>query len=144
MIEFGHFRPTDYDEVMALWCATEGLTLRDADSREAIVRYLERNPSLSFVARDAGHLVGAVLSGTDGRRGYLQHLAVAPSHRGRGVGRALAERAVEALRSLGVTKCHLMVSQENAAARAFWEHLGWQERADVVLMSHADPNAANA
>jgi hypothetical protein len=38
----------------------------------------------------------------------------------------------------------LMVRQENAAARAFWEHLGWQERADVVLMSHADPNAANA
>ena len=144
MIEFAHFRPTDYDEVMALWCATEGLTLRDADSREAIVRYLERNPSLSFVARDAGHLVGAVLSGTDGRRGYLQHLAVAPSHRGRGVGRALAERAVEALRALGVAKYHLMVRQENAAARAFWAHLGWQDRADVVLMSHADPNVANA
>jgi ribosomal protein S18 acetylase RimI-like enzyme len=129
---------------MALWCNTEGLTLREADSREAIARYLGRNPGLSFVARDAGQLVGAVLAGTDGRRGYLQHLAVAPSHRGRGVGRALAERAVEALRSLGVTKCHLMVRQENAAARAFWEHLGWQDRADVVLMSHADPNVANA
>ena len=144
MIEFAHFRPTDYDEVMALWSATEGLTLREADSREAIVRYLERNPGLSFVARDEGHLVGAVLAGTDGRRGYLQHLAVAPSHRGRGVGRTLAQRAVEALRSLGVAKCHLMVRQENAAARAFWEHLGWQDRADVVLMSDADPNVANA
>ena len=144
MIEFAHFRPTDYDEVMALWCATEGLTLREADSREAIVRYLERNPGLSFVARDAGHLVGAVLAGTDGRRGYLQHVAVAPSQRGRGVGRALAERAVEALRSLGVEKCHLMVRQENTAARAFWEHLGWQDPADIVLMSHADPNVSNA
>jgi N-acetylglutamate synthase len=129
---------------MALWCATEGITLREADSREAIVRYLERNPRLSFVARDAGQLVGAVLAGTDGRRGYLQHLAVAPSHRGRGVGRTLAQRAVEALRSLGIAKCHLMVRQENAAARGFWEHLGWQDRADVVLMSHADPNVANA
>jgi len=129
---------------MAIWCATEGLTLREADSREAIVRYLERNLGLSFVARDAGHLVGAVLAGTDGRRGYLQHLAVAPSYRGRGVGRTLAQRVVEALRSLGVAKCHLIVRQENAAARAFWEHLGWQGRADVVLMSHADPNVANA
>jgi N-acetylglutamate synthase len=144
MVELAHFRPTDYDEVMALWCNTEGLTLREADSLEAIVRYLGRNPGLSFVARDAGQLVGAVLAGTDGRRGYLQHLAVAPSHRGRGVGRALAERVVEALRSLGVAKCHLMVRQENAPARAFWEHLGWQDRADVVLMSLADPNAANA
>jgi N-acetylglutamate synthase len=144
MIEFAPLRPTDYDEVMALWYATEGLTLREADSREAIFRYLERNPGLSFVARDAGHLVGAVLAGSDGRRGYLQHLAVASSHRGRGVGRALAERALDALRALGIAKCHLMVRQENAAARAFWEHMGWQDRADVVLMSHADPNAANA
>jgi ribosomal protein S18 acetylase RimI-like enzyme len=144
MIEFARFRPTDYDEVMALWCATEGLTLREADSREAIVRYLERNPGLSLVARDAGHLVGAVLAGTDGRRGYLQHLAVAPSHRGQGVGRALAERAVEALWALGVAKCHLMLRQENAVARAFWGHLGWRDRDDVVLMSHADPDVANA
>jgi ribosomal protein S18 acetylase RimI-like enzyme len=144
MIEFAHFRPADYDEVMALWCNTEGLTLREADSREAIVRYLGRNPGLSFVARDAGHLVGAVLAGTDGRRGYLQHLAVTPSHRGQGVGRELAERAVGALQSFGVAKCHLMVRQTNATARAFWEHLGWQERSDVVLISHADPDVANA
>jgi N-acetylglutamate synthase len=144
MIELTHFHPADYDEVMALWCNTEGLTLREADSREAIARYLGHNSGLSFVARDAGQLVGAVLAGTDGRRGYLQHLAVAPSHRGRGVGRALAERVVEALRSLDVAKCHVMVRQENVAARAFWVHLGWQDRADVVLMSHADPNAANA
>ena len=86
----------------------------------------------------------AVLTGTDGRRGYLQHLAVAPSHRRRGVGRALAEQAVEALRVLGIAKCHLMVREENAQARAFWERLGWKVRADVTLMSHAGPDAANA
>ena len=144
MVEIVPFLPADYDEVMALWSSTEGLTLREADSRGAIERYLARNPCLSFVARDEGQLIGAVLAGTDGRRGYLQHLAVAPSHRGQGLGRALAERAVEALRAVGVAKCHLMVREENAQARAFWEHLGWSERADVTLMSHADPNAANA
>lgn len=144
MIEIADFLPTDYDEVMALWRHTEGLTLREADSREAIMHYLARNPGLSFIARDEGRLVGAVLSGTDGRRGYLQHLAVAPSHRRRGVGRTLAERAVGALRARGVAKCHLMVRQENAQARAFWERLGWQARADITLMSHVDPDAANA
>lgn len=144
MIEISHFSPADYDEVMVLWSHAEGLTLRDADSREAIARYLARNPGLSFVAREDGRLVGAVLGGTDGRRGYLQHLAVAPSHRGRGLGRALAERSVESLRALGIAKCHLMVREENAQARAFWAHLGWSERADVMLMSRADPNAANA
>jgi N-acetylglutamate synthase len=144
MIDFVEFLPPDYDEVMALWSASEGLTLRETDSREAIGRYLARNPRLSFVARDEGQLVGAVLVGTDGRRGYLQHLAVAPAHRGRGLGRALVERAVEALRALGIAKCHLMVRQENAQARAFWAHVGWSERADITLMSLVDPNAANA
>lgn len=144
MIEIAPFDLHDYDEVMALWSQTEGLTLRDADSREAITRYLGQNPSLSFVARDQGRLVGAVLVGTDGRRGYLQHLAVAPSHRGQGLGRVLAERAVAALRALGIEKCHLMVRQENAPARAFWERLGWSERGDIILMSHTDSDAANA
>lgn len=144
MIEIAPFDLHDYDEVMVLWSQTEGLTLRDADSREAITRYLGRNPSLSFVARDQGRLVGAVLVGTDGRRGYLQHLAVAPSHRGEGLGRALAERAVAALRALGIEKCHLMVRQENAPARAFWERLGWSERGDIILMSHVDADAPDA
>jgi len=144
MIEIAPFDPRDYDEVMALWSQTEGLTLRDADSREAITRYLGRNPNLSFVARDQGRLVGVVLAGTDGRRGYLQHLAVAPSHRGQGLGRVLAERAVAALRPLGIEKCHLMVRQENAPARAFWERLGWSERGDIILMSHVDADAPDA
>jgi ribosomal protein S18 acetylase RimI-like enzyme len=144
MIEIVSFKPLDYDAVMALWWASEGLTLRDADSREAITRYLARNPGLSFVARDDGQLVGAVLAGTDGRRGYLQHLAVAPSHRGQGLGRTLAERAVEALKGLGIAKCHLMVRQDNAQTRAFWARLGWSDRNDITLMSHTDSDATNA
>ena len=144
MIEIVPFVCEDYDEVMALWTATEGLTLREADSREAISRYLVLNAEFSFVARQDGQLIGAVLAGTDGRRGYLYHLAVAPSHRGRGVGRALAERVVDALGARGIAKCHLMVRQDNAEGRAFWGHLGWTERADITLMSHGDPNAANA
>jgi ribosomal protein S18 acetylase RimI-like enzyme len=144
MPQIREFISADYDEAMALWSQTEGLTLREVDSREAIARYLDRNPGLSFVARDEGHLVGAVLAGTDGRRGYLQHLAVARSHRGRGLGRDLADRSVQALWSLGIRKCHIMVREENVQARAFWMHLGWDERGDVMVMSHTDPSAANA
>lgn len=144
MIEISHFTSADYDEVMALWLQTEGLTLRYADSREAIERYLAHNAGLSFVARDESRLVGAVLAGTDGRRGYLQHLAVAPSYRGRGLGRVLADKSLQALRALGIEKCHVMVRQENAQARDFWARVGWQERPDVILMSHTEPDAANA
>lgn len=63
----------DYDEVLALWRTSEGVGLSDADSDEGVARFLDRNPGLSFVARDGEHLVGAVLCGHDGRRGYIHH-----------------------------------------------------------------------
>jgi ribosomal protein S18 acetylase RimI-like enzyme len=137
MIEIAEFEPDDYDEAMALWQATEGLTLREVDSRQSVLVYLARNPGLSFVARDTGELVGAVLAGTDGRRGYLQHLAVARPYRGKGLGRMLAERVIEALSARGIEKCHLMVRCENEPAKAFWQHLGWTLREDIALMSHS-------
>lgn len=144
MVEIFPFNPSDYDEVMALWRATDGLTLREADSRNAVVNYLARNPGLSFVARDGSRLVGAVLAGTDGRRGYLQHLAVAPTHRRRGLGTRLANRVLEGLGALGVSKCHLFVLRERPQAREFWERLGWTARDDVTLMSYTDSEATNA
>jgi ribosomal protein S18 acetylase RimI-like enzyme len=143
MAEISLFRPTDYDEVIVLWRTAEGLTLREVDSRAAISQYLERNPGLSFIARDTGRLVGAVLAGTDGRRGYLQHLAVVPAYRRQGLGRALVQRVIMALRSAGITKCHLFVRVDNEAARAFWLRLGWTLRDDVTLMSFADGSREN-
>ncbi len=126
----------DYDAAMALWQRTEGMGLRPADAPEHIARYLARNPGLSFVAMDGDRLVGTVLCGHDGRRGYLQHLAVERAYRGRGIGKALVERVLNALRDVGIRKCHLFVIKENQAAIAFWRHIGWELRQDIVTMSH--------
>ena len=76
----------DYDEIRALWQESEGIELSEVDSKEDIARFLERNPGLSFVARDNTLLVGAVLCGHDGRRGYIDKLAVRKSHRRQGWG----------------------------------------------------------
>src|SRR4051812_18186156 len=114
MIDIREFVAADYDAVCALWRASPGVVLRDADAREPLIAYIARNPGLSFVAVDDAYLVGAVLCGTDGRRGYLQHLAVAPTHQRRGVGRRLAERSVAALAARGIDKCHLMVLADNS------------------------------
>jgi len=117
----------DYDEVFALWQDTEGVGLHpdECDSRRGIGRYLARNPGLCFVARDGAKLVGTVLCGTDGRRGYLNHLAVVPGHRREGLGTALVRRCLAALKEIGIPKCNLFVLADNKAAIAFWEKLGW-------------------
>lgn len=127
--------PEDSDEARSLWSRSPGIGLSSADEPDAIRRYLDRNRGLSFSARDGVRLVGTVLCGHDGRRGYLHHLAVDADYRGRGLGRALTERGLRALRSAGVEKCHLFVKRENEAAAAFWSRVGWTERIDLRMYS---------
>ena len=119
----------DYDEVVTLWRATEGMSR--LETREELARYLERNPGLSLVARRHGAIVAAVLAGHDGHRGYLYHLAVAEAHRGRGLARQLVERCLLALAALGLPRCGLQVYRDNPAGLDFWSHLGWTRREDV-------------
>jgi len=128
----------DYDEVYALWSASEGMGLTRADGREAIEAYLERNPGMSFVAREGAVLVGAVLSGHDGRRGYLHHLVVAPASRGHGTGRALARRVLDAHARAGLERTHLFVHANNDAALGFWQAAGWTRRGDIVMFTHVN------
>jgi ribosomal protein S18 acetylase RimI-like enzyme len=144
MIEIREFAAADYDFVRALWLAAPGVVLRDADAREPIISYIARNQGLSFVALDGERLVGAVLCGTDGRRGYLQHLAVARTHHRRGIGRRLAEQCVAALVDRGIDKCHLMVLTEHSDAAAFWARIGWMDRPDVRVMSHTNSGVPTA
>jgi ribosomal protein S18 acetylase RimI-like enzyme len=125
----------DYDEVAGLWQSSQGVGLSDADSREGVARFLERNPGLSFVARDGEHLVGVVLCGHDGRRGYIHHLAVSKSHRRKGLGRALVGRCLSALRQDGIGKCHIFVFGDNQDTVAFWKDIGWTQRVELLMMS---------
>jgi N-acetylglutamate synthase len=129
------FTLADYDTVLTLWRSCSGIGLNESDTREAIAAYLGRNPGLSLVATEAhGPIVGAVLGGHDGRRGYLHHLAVAPDHRGNGLGRALVDETLQRLRALGLAKCNIFLYADNAAGRAFWLHEGWSARADLVVI----------
>ena len=125
----------DYDEAIALWRACEGLGLSASDEREPIERFLARNPGHSFVARDEEALVAALLCGHEGRRGYLHHLAVAPSHRQRGLGRELVHRALGALEQAGIGKCHLFVLSDNQEGLGFWQRVGWTERLELRVCS---------
>jgi putative acetyltransferase len=126
---------SDYDAVYALWQQTEGIGLNESDTREAIARFLLHNDGLSLVACTAeAKIVGTVLCGHDGRRGYLHHLAVERSHRKQGIGRALVEEGLAKLAALKIDKCNLFLFAHNTEGRTFWLHQGWAAREDIVLM----------
>ena len=125
----------DYQEIFELWKDGEGIGLSNADSKENICRFLERNPSLSFVAIHNDKIVGTILCGHDGRRGYIYHLFVADLYRNKGLGRRLINRSLEKLKEQRIDKCHLFVFDQNELGKNFWINSGWTLREDIVIMS---------
>jgi len=126
----------DYDEVVTLWKNTEGMGLRkQSDSRKGIARYLRRNPGLNLVERDNKKIVGALLCGHDGRRGHLYHLAVDRSYRKKGIAKALVNRALSNLASIGIIRCTICAFAKNYVGRKFWKHIGWTQHPDLIIMT---------
>lgn len=126
-------RIEDYDEVYDLWLHIPGMGLNTTDdSREGLARYLRRNPHTCFAAEADGALVGVLLAGHDGRRGFIYHTAVLPAYRHRGIARRLVEHALAALDAEGIQKVALVVFARNETGNSFWEKLGFTERQDLV------------
>lgn len=123
----------DYDAVYTLWLSCTGMGLNNLDdSAEGIARFLHRNPGTCFIAEDGGRIVGCILAGNDGRRGYIYHTAVHPDKRNCGIGTALVESVVQALKEIGIGKVALVVFEHNADGNAFWEKMGFTGREDLV------------
>ncbi|MBR6761616.1 MAG: 1-(5-phosphoribosyl)-5-[Oscillospiraceae bacterium] len=121
----------DYPALYALWVSCgNGLNNLD-DSEEGVAKYLKRNPTTSFVAEEHGQLIGAVLAGHDGRRGYIQHMAVSESCRRRGIGSKLVAVCLDAMRKEGIHKVALVAFKRNQLGNAFWEQQGFTVREDL-------------
>lgn len=130
----------DYDAVLALWRASEGVGLTPSDSREAVHAFLLRNPGLSLVARPDRQIVGAVLCGHDGRRGFLYRLAVAREYRKQGLGRAIVDACLVGLASLGILKATIFVYGHNDIGNRFWRKVEWKDRTDLVVLQRETPS----
>jgi ribosomal protein S18 acetylase RimI-like enzyme len=143
-MQYRNMEISDYDDVMQLWRSCEGLNLKDADSIRGIASYLERNPGLSFIALDASGIVGSLMAGHDGKRGYIQHLAVARPARRQGVAARLLELCLEALLAQGIVKSHVHVITSNQPGREFWSRSGWHHRAEIEMYSFINGDNPNA
>ena len=123
----------DYNALYTLWINTPNMGLNDLDdSEEGIRKYLNRNPNTCFVAEEEGNIVGVILSGHDGRRGFIHHTAVLGMYHGQGIGRKLVDAAFGALDQEGINTVALVAFGQNESGNAFWEHMGFSSRPDLV------------
>lgn len=123
----------DYQALYDLWTHTPGMGLNNLDdSKEGIEKYLKRNPTTCFVAEEKGNVIGVIISGHDGRRGFIYHTTVHPDYRKQGIGKTLVNSAMKALEAEGIHKAALVVFAKNEIGNAFWEKLGFTERHDII------------
>ena len=128
----------DYDKVYALWMSCRNMGFNDVDdSRAGIEKFLRRNAGTCFVAEENDAVIGVILGGQDGRRGYIYHMSVHEKYRRRGIGGQLVEKCMEAMKEEGIAKAALLVFKRNEAGNAFWESQGFSAREDVAYRNRA-------
>lgn len=123
----------DYYEVYDLWIHTSGMGLNDLDdSFEGIRRFLKRNPTTNFVTVQDNKITGVILSGHDGRRGYIYHLAVLPEYRRQSIASQLVHCVMTSLAKEGIHKVALVAFKSNENAQKFWENVDFITREDLI------------
>src|SRR5579859_1375275 len=127
------FSMDDYESVIALWAAAPGMSIGKSESRAGIERILERDTNVFLVVEHEGKIVGAIMGLDDGRRGWINHLAVSKAWQGHGLGRQLLREVEERLQAQGCVKINLLVAGSNADVQQFYRQLGY-ENDDVIFM----------
>ena len=123
---------SDYEMVHALWMRISGFAIRSIDdSKEGVLRFLERNPEISVVAIKDEKVVGAILCGHDGRRGCFYHVCVDPDYRRQGIGKTMVIHCMEALAREKISKVSLIAFTQNDIGNTFWKTIGWTKREDL-------------
>lgn len=134
------FAAGDIARAIKLWSGIEGLGLTESDTDVAIDLFLKRNLGFSAIATTAENdVIGAVLCGHNGRAGFLYHLAVAESHRGRGIGTRLVDYCFARLAEAAIPRCNIFVYTANHSGNQFWLRSGWNDPTTwKVLQKHVE------
>ncbi len=127
----------DYEKVYELWMSCAGMGLNNLDdSQQGIEKFLRRNPETCFVAEER-EIIGVILAGNDGRRGYIYHTAVHPDYRKQGIATKLVEHVERAMTALEINKVALVVFERNDTGNSFWEKQGFTVREDLIYRNKA-------
>jgi ribosomal protein S18 acetylase RimI-like enzyme len=119
------FEEVDSPEVIALWRVVFSYGAPHNQPERAISDKVRFQGDLFFVALSGERIVGTVMAGYDGHRGWIYSLAVSPGERRKGVGSGLMAHAEEAMRGLGCGKVNLQILAENEAVAEFYRSLGF-------------------
>lgn len=127
----------DYEKVYELWMSCAGMGLNNLDdSKEGIEKFLRRNAETCFVAEER-EIIGVILAGNDGRRGYIYHTAVHPDYRKQEIATKLVEHVERAMTALEINKVALVVFDRNDTGNLFWEKQGFTVREDLIYRNKA-------
>jgi len=118
------FRPSDQAAVVELWRRCD-LTRPWNDPAKDIARKLRVNPELFLIGEIDGEIVGTVMAGYEGHRGWINYLAVSPEHRRRGLARGMMDEAERLLRAAGCPKINLQVRHSNREVIEFYQRIGY-------------------
>lgn len=122
----------DYEQVHTLWLSISGFGIRSIDdSKEGVAKFIRRNPTTSVVAEENGKIVGCILCGHDGRRGCLYHVCVDKAYRKHGIGKAMVNFCIQALKEEGINKVSIIAFTTNEVGNKFWRKMGWEFREDL-------------
>lgn len=128
-------KEADIYKMQSLWENTSGLGIGSGDDEDSLKTFLKRNPTTCLVLKKDDKLVGTVLGGFDGRRGYIYHLAVHSDYQRKGYGKLLLNSVILELKALGAKKIHLFVYRSNEKAINFYLHNRWKLRSDIQVLS---------
>jgi putative acetyltransferase len=124
----------DFEEVRILW-KDSGIELSQSDDINELKRMILHNPNYCLVIESEKKIIGAVLGGFDGRRGWIHHLAIHPSHQKMGYGKLLLDALILAFETDNVIKIKLEVLESNNKVIEFYKKLGWDLRKEITTMS---------
>lgn len=129
---------SQFKNLIEFWKQNEEIELTIGDSKDSLKNYLNRNSGMSYVCIDkkGKKIIGTILCGHDGRRGFIYHLAVSKKYRNKSIGKTLIKLSLSKLKSEGIKRCIIMVNDVNKSGKNFWEKIGWKKRNELVMYSY--------